>query len=40
MEDVKWVSDLKLRAGWGVTGNQDGLSPYKTLELYGSSGKY
>ena len=40
MEDVKWVSDLKLRAGWGVTGNQDGLSPYKTLELYGSSGQY
>ena len=40
MEDVKWVSDLKLRAGWGVTGNQDGLSPYKTLELYGSSGEY
>ncbi len=40
MEDVDWVSDLKLRAGWGVTGNQDGLSPYKTLELYGASSKY
>ena len=40
MEDVKWVSDLKLRAGWGVTGNQDGLSPYKTLELYGANSKY
>ena len=40
MEDVDWVSDLKLRAGWGVTGNQDGLSPYKTLELYGATSKY
>ena len=40
MEDVDWISDLKLRAGWGVTGNQDGLSPYKTLELYGASDKY
>lgn len=40
MENVDWVSDLKLRAGWGVTGNQDGLTPYKTLELYGASDKY
>ena len=40
MEDVDWVSDLKLRAGWGVTGNQDGLTPYKSLELYQSSGTY
>lgn len=40
MKDVKWVDDLKLRAGYGVTGNQDGLNPYKTLELYGTSGKY
>lgn len=40
MEDVKWVSDLKLRAGWGVTGNQDGLTPYKSLELYQASGTY
>ena len=34
MKDIKWISDLKLRAGWGVTGNQDGLMPYKSLELY------
>ena len=33
MQNVKWVDDLKLRAGYGVTGNQDGLSPYKSLEL-------
>lgn len=40
MEDVKWVNDLKLRAGYGITGNQDGLQPYKSLELYQASGTY
>ena len=40
MKDVEWISDLKLRAGWGVTGNQDGLTPYKSLELYQASGTY
>lgn len=32
--------ELKLRAGYGVSGNQDGLDPYQSLELYGSSGQY
>lgn len=40
MKDVKWVNDLKFRIGYGVTGNQDGLQPYKSLELYGSEGIY
>lgn len=40
MEDIDWVNDLKLRAGYGVTGNQDGLQPYKSLELYEASGTY
>lgn len=40
MKDVKWVNDLKLRAGYGVTGNQDGLMPYKSLDLYSSAGTY
>lgn len=40
LKDVHWLSDLKLRAGYGVTGNQDGLDPYRTLELYGRSGSY
>lgn len=40
MQDVSWVNDLKLRAGYGVTGNQDGLQPYKSLQLYGSEGTY
>jgi iron complex outermembrane receptor protein len=40
MKNIKWVNDLKLRAGYGVTGNQDGLSPYKSLQLYQSYGTY
>lgn len=40
MKDVRWVNDLKLRAGYGVTGNQDGLQPYKSLGLYGAEGIY
>ena len=40
MQNVNWVDDLKLRAGYGVTGNQDGLSPYKSLELYQAYGTY
>lgn len=40
MKDSKWVNDLKLRLGYGVTGNQDGLRPYKSLELYGTEGIY
>ena len=40
MQNVTWVDDLKLRAGYGVTGNQDGLQPYKSLELYEAYGTY
>ena len=41
MENTKdWLSDLKLRVGYGVTGNQDGLTPYKSLELYEAYGTY
>ncbi|OAV67256.1 Outer membrane receptor for ferrienterochelin and colicins [Bacteroidales bacterium Barb6XT] len=40
MDDVKWVRDVKLRAGYGVTGNQDGLQPYKSLKLYEAAGLY
>ena len=40
MQDISWLNDLKLRAGYGVTGNQDGLKPYKSLELYQPYGTY
>ncbi|MDR2947678.1 MAG: TonB-dependent receptor [Prevotella sp.] len=40
MKGARWLNDLKLRVGYGVTGNQSGLDPYKTLELYGSGERY
>ena len=40
MEGMKLFDELKLRAGYGVSGNQDGLDPYQSLELYGTSGQY
>ncbi|MDR1330801.1 MAG: TonB-dependent receptor [Tannerella sp.] len=40
MKDISWLNDLKLRVGYGITGNQDGLQPYRTLELYEASGTY
>ena len=40
MEKVNWLNDLKLSVGYGITGNQTGLDPYKTLELYGTDGVY
>jgi len=35
LKNVKWLTDLKLRAGFGVTGNQD-FSNYKSLMLMSS----
>lgn len=34
MAGFNWMNDLKLRAGWGQTGNQDGLGDYAYLERY------
>ncbi len=34
------IDDLKLRVGYGISGNQDGIDPYKSLQLYGTSGQY
>ena len=36
MKGIEWMSELKLRAGFGVTGNQD-FSNYKSLMLMSSS---
>ena len=30
-----WLSTLKLRVGYGVTGNQDGIGEYKSLSILG-----
>jgi TonB-dependent starch-binding outer membrane protein SusC len=40
MKNMNFLSDLKLRAGYGVSGNQDNLDPYQSIYLYGSSGQY
>lgn len=34
----KWLNNLKLRVGYGVTGNQDGIGEYKSLSLMGTGG--
>jgi TonB-linked SusC/RagA family outer membrane protein len=36
LQDVEWINDLKLRGGYGVVGNSDGISPYSTLGLVNS----
>jgi hypothetical protein len=35
LKDVDQISNLKLRLGWGMVGNQ-GVSPYQTLTIYNS----
>lgn len=34
MEKFPWIDDLKLRAGWGKTGNQSGINDYAYLQRY------
>lgn len=34
----EWLENLKLRIGYGVTGNQDGIGEYKSLSLMGAGG--
>ena len=34
LQDVSWLSELKLRASYGVSGNQ-GINSYQTLDRYG-----
>jgi len=34
------IDELKLRVGYGISGNQSGLNPYQSLSLYGSTGLY
>lgn len=38
---IKFVSDLKIRASYGTTGNAEiGNYPWQTLEIYGGTGNY
>ena len=38
LKDVSWLSQLKLRLSYGVTGNQS-IDPYSTFSLYGQDEK-
>ncbi|GAB3706466.1 TonB-dependent receptor [Spirosoma flavus] len=38
MKSVSWVSDLKLRASYGITGNAAGIDPYQSLATVSASG--
>ena len=38
MKDIDWLSQLKLRAGYGLTGNQDAISAYNSLALMSPNG--
>jgi TonB-linked SusC/RagA family outer membrane protein len=38
--DNKVINDLKLRVGYGVVGNQEGIGPYNSLALYGRGDEF
>ena len=40
MADLGAITFLKLRAGYGITGNQNGISDYASRLLFGTSGNY
>jgi len=40
MRDIKWLSDLKLRLGYGETGQQEGIDNYLYYVQYQHSGPY
>jgi len=38
MENIEVIDNLKLRVGYGITGNQQGLYPQNSIQLIGASG--
>jgi hypothetical protein len=38
IKDLGWISDLKVNAGYGLSGNQGALGPYHSLQLVAPSG--
>lgn len=40
MRNIGWLNEFKINAGWGKTGDQENISPYSKLQLYGPSGSY
>ena len=37
MQNIDFLDDLKIRAGWGKTGNQEGIANYASYGLFGTS---
>ena len=37
MSDLDWINDMKIRGGWGQTGNQSGVGDYAYLKMYNIS---
>jgi len=40
LKHVDWVDDFKLRLGYGVVGNANGIGPYNAITLYSAQGRY
>ncbi|WP_162055267.1 SusC/RagA family TonB-linked outer membrane protein [Pontibacter pamirensis] len=40
MQGVTFIDDLKLRVGYGVTGNQEGIADYAARQIFAPSGTY
>ncbi len=40
LKDVTWLSDLKLRASYGITGNAGAIDPYRSLATVASGSDY
>ena len=39
LKDLNWVEDVKIRASWGIVGNQ-AISPYQSLAAISSGANY
>lgn len=40
LQSVNWLSDLKFRASWGITGNQSGISNFAAKGLWNGGSSY
>jgi len=40
MQGLSWLNEFKINAGWGKTGDQENISAYSKLQLYGPVGSY
>ena len=40
MKNINHLDDMKIRLGYGITGNQDGIGPYNSLALYSTGPLY